>query len=408
MILWLLIACLLMLATVFLIYPFVRGDQIQKGEALDANLQIFIDQQSQLESQLSQKQIDQTQYQQLLTEAKPLLLNNTENPEAQPAMIQENKQAAWLLPALLLLLPLFCFGFYHYVGASADQRIVELIQQASEPTDTNQSIELQTELYAAIEKRAEQRPDNIYYWILLAKRAIQKNDLAAAKYNYSQAIKLSPDDGFLLGQYAEILFMLANSQFTDEVLSALDKAFAIDSSNPTVLGLKGIQAFEAQQWQLAITYWQEAQQQMDQTSATAKALVAGITRAEKRLGTQPSETALSPQVEIRVSIDQSIVFNPEQSVFVALVATSGAPMPLAARKLRAGDLPLSITLSNADAVMADYNLSSVSQVKAVARLSQTGLATPQVGDWEDSISAINLSAEKQSLSLQISKQIKSN
>ncbi|MAV39124.1 MAG: c-type cytochrome biogenesis protein CcmI, partial [Puniceicoccaceae bacterium] len=52
MILWLLIACLLMLATVFLIYPFVRGDQIQKGEALDANLQIFIDQQSQLESQL--------------------------------------------------------------------------------------------------------------------------------------------------------------------------------------------------------------------------------------------------------------------------------------------------------------------------------------------------------------------
>ena len=202
--------------------------------------------------------------------------------------------------------------------------------------------------------------------------------------------------------------MLANSQFTQEVLSALDKAFAIDSSNPTVLGLKGIQAFEAQQWQLAITYWQEAQQQMDQTSATAKALVAGIARAQKRLGIQPSEISLSPQVEIRVSIDQSIAFNPEQSVFVALVATSGAPMPLAARKLRAGDLPLSITLSNADAVMAGYNLSSVNQVKAIARLSQTGSATPQVGDWEDSISAINLSDEKQSLNLQISKQIKSN
>ena len=119
---------------------------------------------------------------------------------------------------------------------------------------------------------------------MLAKRAIQQNDLAGAKYNYAQAIKLSPDDGYLLGQYAEILFMLANSQFTDEVLIALDKAFAIDSSNPTVLGLKGIQSFESQQWQLAITYWQEAQRQMDQNSATANALKAGIARAQKRLG----------------------------------------------------------------------------------------------------------------------------
>ena len=98
----------------------------------------------------------------------------------------------------------------------------------------------------------------------------------------------------------------------------------------------------------------------------------------------------------------------DRSVFVALVATSGAPMPLAARKLRAGDLPLTISLSNADAVVAGYNLSSVNHVKAVARLSQSGSATPQVGDWEDVISPINLSGPKPSLSLHISKQIRSN
>ena len=139
---------------------------------------------------------------------------------------------------------MFCFAVYQFIGASADQRILQLIQQASESSETAQAFELQNQLYTAVEKRAEQRPDNIYYWILLAKRAIQQNDLAGAKYNYAQAIKLSPDDGYLLGQYAEILFMLADSQFTDEVLVALDKAFAIDSSNPTVLGLKGIQSFE--------------------------------------------------------------------------------------------------------------------------------------------------------------------
>jgi cytochrome c-type biogenesis protein CcmH len=408
MTLWLLISGLLVLASMFLIYPFVSKESLEQGEILQANLQIFRDQQQQLDKQLEQKQITKQQYQQLLAEAKQLLLVNTNDEGAQKPLSSKRRKIKVLLPILILLVPCFCFVVYHSIGASADQKIIELIQQASESSNKVQVEKLQTELYVAVEKRAQQRPDNIYYWILLAKRAIQQNDLTGAKYNYSQAIKLSPDDGYLLGQYAEILFMLAKSQFTDEVLFALDKAFAIDSSNPTVLGLKGIQAFESQQWQLAITYWQEAQRQMDQTSATVNALKAGIARAQKRLGIQPDQVAVSPQVEIAVSIDQSIEFNPQQSVFVALVATSGAPMPLAAKKLRAGDLPIIITLSNADAVMAGYNLSSASEVKAVARLSQSGSATPQVGDWEDSMDSIDLSVEKRSVSLQISRQIVTN
>ena len=55
--------------------------------------------------------------------------------------------------------------------------------------------------------------------------------------------------------------------------------------------------------------------------------------------------------------------------------------------------------------MAGYNLSSASEVKAVARLSQSGSATPQTGDWEDSVNPINLSAENISVSIQISRQI---
>ena len=404
---WWLIAGLLLLASLFLVYPFVRHDKAEVQDDADANLQIFRDQQAQLDSQLQQQEIKQPQYDQLLAEAKQLLLLNSQKPQADEN--QAPRKSGWLLPVSLLLLPIFCLASYHYLGAAADEKILKMLEQNTQMSvDDPQAQFKQQELFSAIEKRAAQRPDNIYYWILLAKRAVQQNDLSSAQFHYAQAIKASPEDSYLLAQYAEITFMLADSQFTDEVNRAIDKAFAIDSSNPTVLGLKGIQAFETEQWQLAITYWQEAQKQMDQSSATAKALVAGIARAQKRLGIQPSETAASPLVEVRVSIDQFISFEPDQSVFVALVATSGAPMPLAAIKLRAGDLPLTISLSNADAVMAGYNLSSVNDVKAVARLSQSGSATPQVGDWEDTISHINLSDPKSSLSLHISKQIRSN
>ena len=399
---WWLIAGLLLLASLFLVYPFIRHDRTVVQDDADANLQIFRDQQAQLDSQLQQHEIKQPQYDQLLAEAKQLLLLNSQKPQVEETVI--SVKVGRLLPVALLLLPIFCLASYHYLGAAADEKILKMLEVNTQlSVDDPQAQFKQQELFSAIEKRAAQRPDNIYYWILLAKRAVQQNDLSSAQYHYAQAIKASPEDSYLLAQYAEITFMLADSQFTDEVNRAIDKAFTIDSSNPTVLGLKGIQAFETEQWQLAITYWREASRQMDQGSPTATALKAGIARAQKRLGIEP-EQQLSPQVEISVSIDKAIQFDPNQTVFVALVATSGAPMPLAAKKLRAGDLPTTITLSNADAVMDGYNLSSVNKVKAVARLSQSGSATPQTGDWEAVAQRVDLSSENDSLALEISRQ----
>lgn len=399
---WWLIAGLLLLASLFLVYPFIRHDRTVVQDDADANLQIFRDQQAQLDSQLQQQEIKQPQYEQLLAEAKQLLLLNSQKPQVEETVV--SVKVGRLLPVALLLLPIFCLASYHYLGAAADEKILKMLEVNTQlSVDDPQAQFKQQELFSAIEKRAAQRPDNIYYWILLAKRAVQQNDLSSAQYHYAQAIKASPEDSYLLAQYAEITFMLADSQFTDEVNRAIDKAFAIDSSNPTVLGLKGIQAFETEQWQLAITYWQEASRQMKQGSPTATALKAGIARAQKRLGIEPQEQ-LSPQVEITVSIDKSIQFDPNQTVFVALVAISGAPMPLAAKKLRAGDLPTTITLSNSDAVMEGYNLSSVNEVKAVARLSETGSATPQAGDWEAAIQRVDLSSGKYSLALEISRQ----
>jgi cytochrome c-type biogenesis protein CcmH len=401
-VIWWLITGLLLLASLFLVYPFVRHEVNEVEDDADANLQIFRDQQAQLDSQLQQNEIRQPQYDQLLAEAKQLLLLNSQKPQVEETVV--SVKVGRLLPVALLLLPIFCLASYHYLGAAADEKILKMLEENTQLSiDDPQAQFKQQELFSAIEKRAAQRPDNIYYWILLAKRAVQQNDLSSAQFYYAQAIKASPEDSYLLAQYAEITFMLADSQFTDEVNRAIDKAFAIDSSNPTVLGLKGIQAFETEQWQLAITYWQEASRQMEQGSPTATALKAGIARAQKRLGIEPQEQS-SPQVVITVGIDKSIQFDPNQTVFVALVATSGAPMPLAAKKLRAGDLPTTITLSNADAVVEGYNLSTVNEVKAVARLSQTGSATPQVGDWEASIQRVDLSSGKYSLALEISRQ----
>ena len=409
MMLWMAGIGLLLLALVFVAVPFIREHETTyKPSLLDANVAVFRDTEAMLEAQLKSGDLDLSQHQVLLAEAQQLLISNTEQIETHAAK-QAVRAGTWLLPAMLLSIPLLTYAIYHNLGASADQHITELIQRSGdlEPT-SSEGAELAGQLYDALEKRVVERPDNIYYWAMLAQQTLAKGDIQAASDYYREAIEVIPNDGYLLAQYAETLFILANSQFTATVLEAIDRAFAIDSSNPTILGLKGIEAFEDQQWQLAITYWQGAMQQIDQNSVTASALQDGIARAEAQLQqtdpAQQSSSDLLRKVKLLVSIDPTIAYRPEQSVFVALVATTGPPMPLAARKLRAGDLPIQLSLSDADAVMAGHNLSSVNEFKAVARLSQSGSATPQSGDWEVAIDAVQIDSEPGIIELIIAKQ----
>ena len=407
MTLWILIAGLLLLASLFVLYPFVPYSFMRKqktadqNHALDTNLAIFYDNKAQLDIQLDNQQIDQAQYQQLIAEAQQLLLSDTAQTQHSQSTSGNSRAGLWLLPLLLIAIPAISLSLYKSLGASADQYIAQLIQLSTQSAaHTAADAELREQLHRALQQRVKQRPDNIYYWAMLAKQAIDSGDLQVGSDYFAKAIEIAPNDGYLLAQYAETLFMLADSQFTPAVIEALDRAFAIDSSNPRVLGLKGIQAFENKQWQLAVTYWQGAIQQVDQNSASVSALQAGIARANSSLGQAPTDSAI-PAVKILLSIDPSIKYRPEQSVFVALVPTSGSPMPVAARKLRAGDLPLSISLGDADALMAGHNLSSVTQVKAIARLSQTGSATPQAGDWEAAAQVIELGSLQKKIVLRI-------
>ena len=68
----------------------------------------------------------------------------------------------------------------------------------------------------------------------------------------------------------------------------------------------------------------------------------------------------------------------------------GQNLQAAVRKLRAADLPAILTLSDGDALMAERGISSATEVRLVARLSATGSATPQPGDWETSSGIIEL------------------
>jgi len=133
-----LIGLLLAVASVFFIYPFIAGRGSSGipaiGDSQQANVEIFRDQEAQLARQLEAGEINESQHQQLLTEAQQLLLHNT---AAEPADGQQSQASTgfWLLPLLLVLLIAGTLVSYNQLGATADEKILELMEQGADLTE---------------------------------------------------------------------------------------------------------------------------------------------------------------------------------------------------------------------------------------------------------------------------------
>ena len=81
-------------------------------------------------------------------------------------------------------------------------------------------------------------------------------------------------------------------------------------------------------------------------------------------------------------------------------------MPLAAKKISVSQLPATVVLTDMDALVAGQELSTANRVRVVARLSSSGSATPQAGDWEALSDTITLDEKGLQVTLSIDQQRK--
>ena len=84
--------------------------------------------------------------------------------------------------------------------------------------------------------------------------------------------------------------------------------------------------------------------------------------------------ALSPEITDKVS--------PGDTVYIFARAAQGPRIPLAILRKQVGDLPMQFTLDDSMAMTPNMRLSSFPEVVVGARVSKSGNATPQAGDFE--------------------------
>jgi cytochrome c-type biogenesis protein CcmH len=96
-----------------------------------------------------------------------------------------------------------------------------------------------------------------------------------------------------------------------------------------------------------------------------------------------------PAIPIAVRFAPGLVAAAPARVFVIARAPDGPPMPIAVRALEPAALPLTVTLTDADAMQATRNLDGFAEVEIVARLSRSGSPMRGPGDVESAARRID-------------------
>jgi len=165
--------------------------------------------------------------------------------------------------------------------------------------------------------------------------------------------------------------------------------------------LLGIADYQAGNWQSAISNWQKLEAQLPADSDVRRSVETQIAQAKQKAGlpadstpatadaaaTTPPPTATDaagPHITVQVSLSPKLAdkISPDDALFVFAKAANGPPMPLAVKRMRAGDLPATVVLTDGMGMMPTMKLSQFPQVILGARVSKSGNAIPSSGDLQ--------------------------
>jgi cytochrome c-type biogenesis protein CcmH len=315
--------------------------------------------------------------------------------------------AALLL--VTLLLPGSALLLYGLVGSPQALDPANLVARNAATSGADSGPEMEQAITQLATKLKEQ-PNDAEGWGLLG-RAYQATNRATESLDaFRHAHELAKDNPAVTVEYAQALALLApGHRIEGESRQLLEDVLTTDAQNQRALWLLGISDYQAAHYDAAIARWKTLLPLLDATSdvadsvknqiANAEALRDGKTppapSEERQKGiaaeadpTQAPDASVSaqnaPKLTVEVALDPKLKdrLDANATLFVFARAASGPPMPLAIQRLKAGQLPLTVTLDDSMGMLPTMKLSMFPQIVVGARVSKSGNAMPQSGDLQ--------------------------
>lgn len=312
-----------------------------------------------------------------------------------------------ILLALIVVIPLGALAIYQQRGAM-DEVLLLTDLQVIASDDSGTADEVNASVLNKLEAYVERNPEDAEYWFLLGEMQMDVQDFQAALNSFAQASELRPEDVSLYSRMAEARFFMDGYSLTQEVRNYIDVVLADNPNDTTVMGILGISAYRAQQFEAAVRFWERALQNLPPFSPAAESIRSSIEQARIAGGLTNGNTSgqnasgeASVSLDVSVSLDEGIEAAPNDTIFVFAREYGGAPMPIAAQRLSAGSLPTRIVLDDSSVMVQGRSLADYDQLELVARLSFSGSPAPQSGDYQVLLGPINPNEIERPITLKI-------
>lgn len=269
---------------------------------------------------------------------------------------------------------------------------------------------------ALLERQLEAQPDRDGF-ALLANAYARSGQAAKARDTWERALALAPEEPNVLVATAESRLNAADGRFDGRSIGLLEQALRRDPNHERARFFLGLGHRQQGRPKDAALTWEPLLQQLpEEASATLRVQIAAA-RADAGLpaladapaaasagdagkgeAAQASAAPAPGSLVVEVGLDPAFAarvrLRPDATVFVIARAPDGPPMPVAVERHRAGDLPLTVALDDADGPMPTARLSTLKQVEVIARLSDSGNAMRQDGDIESAPVRVTLPARE--------------
>ena len=373
-------------------------------EHVMSHVTVYREQLAELERELAQGTLDQQGFDISQQELTQRLMEDAPAAATAPSAPVNVSRPKGLIALLAFVIPVAAFVLYFFVGTPIALDPALLAQANGEEQITPQKLETMAE---QLSQRLEKEPKNAEAWVMLGRiqRALQHYEQADAALQ--KALSLERNDDVMI-ERAEVLAQKNNGSFKGEPWAMINSVLKADPQNGNALLLAGSAAFSEGRFKEALSYWEKVQGLLPATSPDLPALAEAIDKARERLGmpalapaapgNAPASAGAMPKPQSdgterlsgRVSLSPELAaqVSPKDTVFIYANAAEGPRMPLAIIRTTVDKLPYDFVLDDSLAMNPQMKLSQVKSVMVRARISKTGNAMPQAGDFGASLGPV--------------------
>lgn len=233
--------------------------------------------------------------------------------------------------------------------------------------------------------RVEENPDDADGWKMLAYSYVRAEQYADAERAFQRAVDLeSGSDAQTLADLGESIMLTEGGRLPERAAHLFDNAIAIQPDNPKALFYGGIAAIERGDRALAADRWDAllALSPPPEIQDVLRQRVAEW-RGEEAPQSAPSQDGQETVVTVNVRLGDPAAAAVAQDATVFIIARDPErpSPPIAAARRQVRELPASVELGDADAMIPGRSLSGFERLEIVARVSVSGQPAAQPGDW---------------------------